>query len=58
MQVFDDALTATQPNGAPDHPVRLAAVRTLLGEAYPAAGGAVAGMDELAAQRQRRFGDG
>jgi hypothetical protein len=33
--LFDDALAATLPNGAPDHAVRLTAVRVLLGGRIP-----------------------
>ena len=57
IQVFDDALAATQPNGTPDHNVRLAAVRVLLGEAYADGGdpdSTAAAIDELAQLRQRR----
>lgn len=61
VQVFDDALAATESNGAPDFGVRLAAVRALLAEAYagdPQSAAATAGVvDELAAMRDRRAGD-
>ena len=59
LQVFDDGLTATHGNGAPDHAVRLAAVRVLLGEAYATgeSGTTAAAIDELAALRQRRTAD-
>ena len=60
LAVLDEALAATQPNGAPDHTVRLAGVRVLLGEAYAAEGDAEAtsaAMDELAAVRDRRAGE-
>jgi hypothetical protein len=56
LALFDDALSATLPNGAPDHAVRLTAVRVLLGEAYAEDGGAStsAAIDELAALREKR----
>lgn len=61
VQVYDDALTATQSNGTPDFGVRLAAVRALLAEAYagdPGSAEATAAVvDELAAMRDRRTGD-
>ena len=60
VQVFDDALAATGPNGLPDHSVRLAAVRALLGEAYASTDDTAqtsAAIDELAALRERRVVD-
>lgn len=61
VQVFDDALTATQANGTPDFGVRLAAVRALLAEAYAGDADSTAAtaavVDELAAMRDRRIGD-
>ena len=60
LALFDDALSATLPNGTPEHAVRLTAVRVLLGEAYADdANGATAAaaIDELAALRERRAAD-